>query len=442
MKKTLNRIIKDNIAKNTKVVVAFSGGPDSVYLLYKLNELNHCKIILAHLNHKLRGKDSDKDEEFSVKAAERFNLQIETDSFDIKNYAKKNSLNLEEACRIKRYEFLRKVKNKYNAEFIITAHHANDNLETFLLNFLRGTGFEGLKSIKLLNNDILRPLLYTSKKEILEFLDNNKIKYRTDKSNYDITIKRNKLRNDIIPELEKIQPELIKIFNRNITNINEIHKIIDSQAKEFIKNKIKYSELNNLNDAFIKQIIIKIYESLYGSTLNLNSNLINRSLKLIKNQKTGKKTEFGKSYYLITTSDSIQIKSKNQNNKIAKKKLKIPGKTKFEFGEIICEIKKNPPENGIYFDYSKLYFPLYLREKLNGDRFKPLGLKGTKKLQDYFVDRKIPKDERTQIPIIIDKNDKIIAVGDIIIDDNYKISESNKKKDNQYLEIHLKKDKL
>jgi len=442
MKKELSEIVKDNVAKNTKVVLAFSGGPDSVYLLYKLVELNHCKIILAHFNHKLRGKHSDSDKEFSVKTAKIFNLHIETDSSDITNYAKKHSLNLEEACRIKRYEFLRKVKSEYNAEFIITAHHANDNLETFLLNFLRGAGFEGLKSIKLFNNDLFRPLLYTPKKEILEFLNKNKIKYRIDKSNYDTTLKRNKLRSDVIPEFEKIQPELIKIFNRNIQNINDIHEIIDLQAKKYAQTEIKFSELNNLNDAFIKQIIIKLYENLYDSTLNLNSNLINRSLKLINNKKTGKKTEFGKDYFLITNSDSIQIKSKNQKNKISGKKLNIPGKTKYEFGEIICKINKNPPQKGIYFDYSKLDFPLYIREKLNGDRFKPFGLKGTKKLQDYFVDRKIPGHERSQIPIITDKNNKIIAVSDITIDDNYKISESNKKKDNQYLEIHLKKDKL
>ena len=237
MKNDLNQIIKDNIAKNTKVVLAFSSGPDSVYLLHKLLKIKGIKIILAHFNHQLRGKDSDLDEKFAEKTAKKHDLKFENTSFDIKRYAKKNSLNLEEAAREKRYEFLRKIKHKHGASLILTAHHANDNLETFLLNFLRGSGLSGLKSMQLINNDIFRPLLYTSKKEILDFLKKNKIKFRIDKSNNDTKLTRNKLRHEVIPKLEEIQPDLINVFNRNIQNINEIHTLIKKRAQNDFKDQ-------------------------------------------------------------------------------------------------------------------------------------------------------------------------------------------------------------
>ncbi|MFC1810208.1 tRNA lysidine(34) synthetase TilS [Patescibacteria group bacterium] len=427
MKNNLNQIIKDNIAKNTKVVLAFSSGPDSVYLLHKLLEIKGIEIILAHFNHQLRGKDSDLDEKFAQKTAKNHNLKLENASFDIKNYAKKNSLNLEEAARKKRYEFLRRIKQKHGASLILTAHHANDNLETFLLNFLRGSGLSGLKSMQLINKDIFRPLLYTSKKEILEFLKKNKINFRVDKSNNDTRLNRNKLRHEVIPKLEEIQPDLINVFNRNIQNINEINGLIKNRAQ---------------NDAFTKEILVNLYENLYGSTKNLTSKQIEKALKLIKNKKTGKKAEFGKDLYLTTTSKSVQIIPKTKAKTIKKQKLPTPGTINFEYGQISSKLKKTPPKKGIYFDYSKLKLPLYVRGKLDGDRFRPFGLKGTKKLQDFFTDKKIPKHERSKIPIITDKNDEIIAVGNYTINDNYKISKSNKESSDHCLEILLKIDKL
>ncbi len=427
MKNDLNNIIKDHIAKNSKIIVAFSGGPDSVYLLYKLIGLNHCKIILAHFNHKLRGKDSNLDEKFAVNTANKFKLEFESDSFDIKKYAKENSLNLEEAARIKRYEFLNKIKKKHNANFIITAHHADDNLETFILNFIRGAGLKGLKSMQLINKDIFRPLLYTSKEEIIDYLKKNKIKFRVDKSNSDNSFTRNKLRNEIIPKLKEIQPDLIKISNRNLQNFNEVHTLINNRANK---------------DTLTKQILLSVYENIYGSTQNFSTSQLEKLLKISKNKKTGKKAEFGKDFYLTSTSKSIELMPKSKSTLIKKNKIKTPGITKYEFGEIKCRLTNKIPKSGIYVDYSKLKLPLYIRSKIDGDRFSPFGLKGTKKLQDFFTDKKIPKHKRSQIPIITDKNDKIIAIGNYSIDDNYKISESNKEKANQYLEIVLKKDKL
>jgi tRNA(Ile)-lysidine synthase len=427
MKNDLDKIIKDHIAKNSKIVVAFSGGPDSVYLLYKLIELNHCKIVLAHFNHKLRGKDSDLDEEFAKETAKKLKLEFESDYLDIKKYAKENSLNLEEAARIKRYEFLNKIKQKHKAKYIVTAHHADDNLETFLLNFIRGAGLNGLKSMQIINNNIFRPLLYTSKEEINDYLRKNKIKFRVDKSNNDNSFTRNKLRNEIIPKLREIQPDLINISIRNLKNFNEIHELIKNRANK---------------DVLTKQILLSIYKNVYGSTKNLSTSQLEKLLKLSKNKKTGKKAEFGKNFFLTSTTKSLELIPKNNPISIKKKKIKIPGKTSYEFGEIECILTNQVPKRGLFLEYSKLKLPLYIRSKVDGDRFRPFGLKGTKKLQDFFTDNKIPKHKRSQIPVITDKKGKIVAIGNFTIDDNYKILKSNKEKANQYLEILLKKDKL
>jgi len=404
------------ITKKTKLVIALSGGPDSVYLLHKFKKFN---IIAAHFNHQLRGKDSDLDQKFCKNLCKKLKIEFETEDFDIKSYSKSKKINLEEAARIKRYEFLRRIKEKHKAKYIVTAHHADDNLETFLLNFLRGAGLNGLKSMQTLNGDIYRPLLNVSKEEILKYLKRYNYKYRIDKTNNDTKLTRNKLRLEVLPKLKKIQPNLLEVFNRNLNNINEINEFIEQKANQ-----------NSKDPILKKAYIVKLYKGTYNSTKGLTQAAIERCLDL----KRGKKVPFGPKYYIIK---GFELISKQKSKPIQKKKLKIPGKT----NNLKVEHKKTPPKNlkkGIFLDYSKLEFPLYVRGKKNGDRFNPFGLKGTKKLQDYFTDKKIPNHQKQQIPIIVDKNDKIVAIPDFTIDNKYKINS----KTSNYLEISTKKSKL
>lgn len=407
--------------KNTKIILALSGGPDSVYLLHKLRK-EGCKIIAAHFNHKLRKRDSELDQEFCKKLCKKLNIEFETENFDVKNYAKSKNMNLEEAAREKRYEFLHKIKQKYNAKFIMTAHHADDNLETFLMNFLRGAGLNGLTAMQTLNNDLYRPLLKISKLEILKYLKRYKFKYRLDKTNKNTKLTRNKLRIEVIPKLKEIQPNLIEVFNRNILSINEINEFITNKATK-----------NTNNPILKKAYILELYKTTHNSTKGLTQATIQRCLNL----KTGKKVPFGPKLFLTLTKGEFKIIPKNKPKPLKKTRIKIPGQT----GPLKITLKNNPPKNlkkGIYLDYSKLELPLYVRGKKDGDKFSPFGLKGTKKLQDFFIDKKVPIYRREQVPVIVDKNDKIVAILKFTIDNLVKIQPKTSK----YLEISLKKSKL
>lgn len=457
--------LKKEIPKNETVILAFSGGPDSVYLLQKLLETSkshNFKIIVAHFNHKLRGKESDADELFSKKTAEKYNLYFETDSCDIKKYAKKNNLCIEEAARKKRYDFLNKTRAKHRARHIITAHHLDDNLETFFLNFARGSGLKGLKCMNFRSGFLLRPLLETTKEEILSFLKEKKLKYRVDASNEDPAFTRNKIRLKIIPELKKIQPNIKTVFKRTWYQIKETDDFMDELASKWIiennaeKTK-EYFELPNdkfahLHTALKGRIIHKLYEYFHGEIQGISSVLIKRSLLAIEKSKTGKEIPFGKNTVLATTSKTFFCKCKKKLQPIKLKKIKIPGTTHFEYGKIEsfitdpkdsnCGIDKNRIIN---LDYTTLDLPLYIRSKKSGDKIHPLGMKGTKKIKNIFIDKKIPLFNRVKIPVFVDKKDNPVAVGTNLISDKNKIT---KKTDEilcvkvNYLEKHKKKGTL
>jgi tRNA(Ile)-lysidine synthase len=316
MKKTINDILKDNIPANSAVVIAFSGGPDSVFLLTKLTELSKThplKVIVAHFNHKLRGAESNKDEEFSKNLAKKYKLTFEKGSYDIKKYAKSKKLNLEEAARIKRYEFLEKVRAKHNAKAILTAHHLDDNIETFLINFLRGSGIQGLKSMQIMNGFILRPLLFTPKSEILTFLKRKKIRFRIDKSNFDKSLIRNKIRHDLIPILKKFQPKLNETFLKIWENLTEINDFLDSQADLWLKknsitkNEIKKTEFNQLHPSIKKRIFQKLYEQTNNTTSGLSKDLLERLTSDVANLTTGKKAPFGKKNFIVLSRNTLKI---------------------------------------------------------------------------------------------------------------------------------------
>jgi tRNA(Ile)-lysidine synthase len=316
MTNELLSIIKENLPKKSAVVLAFSGGPDSVYLLNKLLEIqkNHpLKIIIAHFNHKLRGKDSTKDELFSRNTAENHKLIYETDSLDIKKYAKANLLNLEEAARIKRYEFLEKTRKKYKAEAVLTAHHLDDNLETFIINLLRGSGIQGLKSMQTRNQNILRPLLYIQKTDILKYLKLKKLKFQTDITNNDKSIIRNKIRLDVVPVLKQIQPKLQNTFIYTWENLNELYDFTDNEAKKWItENTLNSDEYNRilfkkLHIFMQKKVLQTIYEKLYGSIAGLTRENLIRLVGHVLNLNSGKKAPFGKKHMLILTRNTFKI---------------------------------------------------------------------------------------------------------------------------------------
>jgi tRNA(Ile)-lysidine synthase len=439
MKTTISEILSQHIKKNSTLILAFSGGPDSVFLLDKIVKFQKklpFRVILAHFNHKLRSNESDLDEKFSKKTAKKHDLDFEVASCKVDAYAKKHGLSIEEAARKKRYEFLNNIRVKYCADFIVTAHHLDDNLETFLLNFIRGAGVRGLKGMQIKNNNILRPLLYINKKEILEYLKKHKLKYRIDKSNKDTQFTRNDLRINVIPKLEKMQPKLNEVFLRNWEHLSELFDYMDLNGKEWISKhqinefEMPLKEFLKLHPAFQKNILQNIYKRLHGDTQGLSTNMLNRAKKLISGKNTGKKVPFGKNTYLNITSGSFKCIPRKEPKKITKKMIKIPGTTPYYYGKVETSLLTKAPKSlgkAIFLDYSKIKQPLYIRSKKNGDKFQPLGMKGSKKLQDFFVDKKIPAHIRNTIPVITDSNDQIVGIGNDAIANTYRISSKTRK---------------
>ncbi|MBU1151720.1 tRNA lysidine(34) synthetase TilS [Patescibacteria group bacterium] len=286
-KKVLNKL-SSIIAPSHAVVVGISGGSDSVFLLELLNRIP-CKIIVAHINHNLRGADSQKDQDFCEKLAKNYK-----NIFELKS-AKLPSKNLEEAGRKSRYEFFRKLAKKYKAQFILTAHHADDNLETILLNLTRGASLKGLTGMEELSDNLFRPLLNISKKEILDYLKTHHLTHREDKSNKDLKFTRNFLRHQVIPLLQQINPNLATTSAKNSQNLREIQDFLEQEAKKWIGTKKSYNlkEFRTLSPALQNQIIIEIYKKECGNSQNIEQTHIKEVLKMLLGEAGNKEKKLG-----------------------------------------------------------------------------------------------------------------------------------------------------
>ena len=294
LEKKVQKNLKEIIGKNT-LILGVSGGPDSVFLLKMLQAID-AKIHVAHINHKLRSKDSDLDEEFVKNLDPNFSIK----KLDIKKLSKERKTGIEETGRKVRYDFFKELAKKKKAKFIITAHHADDNLETILLNLSRGAtlkGLSGMQEIEKISNNLFlfRPLLFISKNEIIDYLKFKKIKYRTDKSNKNPIYKRNHIRLKIIPELKKINPNIIKTVAKNAKNIKTLDEELENKAVNWLKKNCKSNKLNakkfrEENTSIQKYILMQCHQNIIGNTQNIESIHLEECLNLI-NKNIGNKTK-------------------------------------------------------------------------------------------------------------------------------------------------------
>ncbi|OGJ52284.1 tRNA lysidine(34) synthetase TilS [Candidatus Peregrinibacteria bacterium RIFOXYB2_FULL_32_7] len=301
MEEKVFQILDKFVKKDDVLIVGVSGGVDSVVLLdilVKFVKKTPLKLVIAHVNHGLRGKESDADEELVKWYAKKFGLQFEFKKLDLDSLQKKNCVpNLEAKCREKRYEFFGKLLRKYKAKYVVTAHHLNDNLETVLLNFVRGAGLNGLTGMNICGNDIFRPFLHINKKEILKYATENDLKFYNDYTNFDEKYARNRLRLKVIPELKKINPNLEKSFWENLENLREIKDLIERQIPlaVFVKGEIKFNivEFRALHLALQKAFLIDLYKKAHGSTYYFTSKHMEQILKVLNSGKGNVKKEFG-----------------------------------------------------------------------------------------------------------------------------------------------------
>lgn len=436
------KTIKDYrlIENGDTIIVGASGGPDSQFMIYILNNLKSqidFEIILAHLNH-LHRKEAKNDEDLVRKTAEKLNLKFFSRARSMDDYAKKHGLSSEDAGRRLRYEFFNDLAGEYKNSKIAVAHNKDDQAETVLMRIIRGTGLDGLRAMDYKTANIIRPILDIKKLEIMAFLDSKKIPYAIDATNFENDYTRNKIRLDIIPKLEEINPKVVdQIYNLSRL-ANDDLKILDSLIDEKFKKLAKLerdqiifdkAKFDATDQASLRRIIRKAIEILNGEIKDISKENIDEFLT-IKDLDNGKKIIKDK-LVLRKTYDSYILENKNNREKFVEV-ISLPENGQINFDglniktSIINTNKYEKSKNIGYFDYDKLAFPLKVRTRRNGDRFVPLGHKSEKKLKDFFIDQKIDREKRDQIPLIL-SNDKIVWITSFRISDEFKVTESTKK---------------
>lgn len=424
-----------------KLLIALSGGPDSIFALNffaKYKALFKIEIAAAHVNHNLRGRESDEDENFCKEICTKMNIPFHSISFNVAKIAEKNKRSIEEEARILRYNFLEDLLEKNGYTKIITAHNKNDNSETVLLNLFKGTGISGISGIPLTRGNIIRPLLNTSKEEIIAYLNSNKIEFRIDSSNSDSKYHRNFFRNEIIPRIKtEINPLLDDAIFRTSQNIrksgNLLQRLILEKADQLSKyeNEILTIQLpneENLDKLVLDEIFRLKLQQIYGIVPNFDDSV--KLLELVRNQ-TGTKIQISENLYIFKERNSIVIKEQKQIESIhillKPNEQKIIGDIKISITEFNSVNGVPKYENGVEIisgDKSEDIF--ILRSWKNGDKFIPLGMTGSKLVSDFLNEQKVPAHLKKNV-LVLTNGGKIVWVVGHRIDNRVKLLPTTKK---------------
>lgn len=447
---TLKTIKENNMfEKGDKVIVAVSGGPDSICLLHILNALKEqlqITLYAAHINHCLRGKESDEDEKYVEKFCENLNIEFRSKRVNINDLVRKKNISSETAGREARYKFFYELKSKFGAQKIAIAHNANDQAETVLMRIMRGTGMEGLIGIRSVRDNIfVRPLINCSRESIEKYCEDNNINPRIDKTNLEPIYARNKVRLQLIPYIkENFNEDIVTTLNRLASTIRVDNDYLEMIAKEKYK---KYCDDNKekviiSKEAFLEHesIITRIIRlALYnvsGNLYNFEKIHIYDVIDIQKNA-TGKMLTLPNKIHIQNNYGDISVYKKKEqnikNNNIEYTLHSGLNKIKdFNLGITLELIDKTDnlvvkQENFVkYFDYNKIKGDTIIRWRKDGDRFTPLGMKGSKKLKDLFIDLKVPKDERDRIPLICFGGEIAWVVG-YRVSELFKVDKNTKK---------------
>ena len=452
MYKKVMSYIKDNnlIKSGDKVLVALSGGPDSVCLLnilYNLKAELNIEIGAAHLNHLLRDKDAFEDEEYVKTLCKSLDIPCFVKRVDINKYSKDKKMSSEMAGREARYNFFDDIVKDEGYTKIATAHNANDQAETILFRLMRGSGIEGLCGIKVRRDKIIRPILCLSRKEVEEYIEINNLKPRIDKTNFEKIYNRNKIRLDMIPYIkEKFNEDIIQTLNRMSVLLQKDNEFIENSARSFYeKHCIEQSdyfiikkEMFDNKEAVVTRVIRYALTNFSKTHYDFEMKHIYEICNLAKNN-SGKAIDLPNKIYAENIYGDIYIKERiNINNidvkqEIVVNKNEINGKKIFfdneniEFSLLKNDSNLDLNQNNLikYFDFDKINDSISLRKRKNGDKIIPLGMKGSKKIKDLFIDMKVPKEERDCIPLLcFDEN--ISWIVGIRVSEEYKITNKTK----------------
>jgi tRNA(Ile)-lysidine synthase len=428
------------------IVVGISGGPDSVCLLHVLNNLRQrfsIKLYAVHINHMLRGYEAEGDAAYVKQLCDGLGVKLFAKSIDIKAVSKQNGISLESAGREERYKFFFEVLNNTGSSKIAVAHNMNDQAETVLMHFIRGSGLEGLSGMKPMREDgVIRPLIEIERADIEKYCMENDLKPRLDKSNLETTFTRNRIRLELIPcILKEHNPNLIKTLAVMADNNRSDNDYIDSMVNEALDKMINV-EIDSISlpiDWLLSQhlskqnrIIRRAIERLLGSIVDIENKHIAEIKKIIVKGNTGLKIDLPRGIVAEIVYKTLYIKKKQGssityeyplvlNQKIYINELNICIYAyKIHANELqSIEIKRNTA----VFDSDKLKKSICVRSRIPGDIITPLGMTGTKKVKDFFIDLKIPRREREKVPLLAMK-DEIIWILGHRINNKYKCTPS------------------
>lgn len=412
---------------NKKICVCLSGGADSVSLLLGLNAISvdyNISLIACHFNHMLRGAESDRDEVFCKRLCQNIGIELYCGRDDVSAYCKANGKSLEEGARECRYAFFDRVIKKRSVDFCATAHNMNDDAETLILNLIRGSGSNGASAIAPYDMNILRPLLNVKREEIEAYLNENNQDYVTDSTNVSVQYTRNFIRHELLPKMEQINPSVVEALSRYINSSREDRLYFDSVVRDNI-----HSDLRILYAAVRKRIII--YKCLKMIGVQLNSDLIKQIDEAL----------FSESRRLISINDKFEAIIENGNVMFAEAAKTAKDEfepIKLELGEniifnndVLLDICENIDKNKIFNKLStteKLSFDnivgsLSVRNRRTGDKIKVNNI--NKSVKKLFIDKRIPKEYRNIIPIIID-DEGIIYIPFVAVADRVKVNKDSK----------------
>ena len=416
------------LKKHSKILIAVSGGLDSMALLQLFHGTGYF-IEVVHCNFNLRGDESVKDAMMVRILCQDLGIVCHVKEFDTKKYSEDKKISIQMAARDLRYQWFEALRLERKFDYIATAHHQDDQVETLLINLIRGTGIDGLKGIQAIRNVLIRPLLFCNRSELQDWMQLHEYPFREDQTNYSLLYLRNKIRYQVIPLLHEVNPSISKTFQQNAERISCSVENLSFFYEQYRKKVIQINgdqthlilhELNKFPSP-ISAIFYFISEFGFSDWDAISKLIIGQSGKII----------FSSSHQLLKNRDSIVLREIKKNHKknyfIDQSSTSISNPRKIHFQIIyIDQFEMTTSLNQAALDFHKLTFPLILRKWKKGDSFRPLGMKGDKKLSDFFIDLKLSVFEKENV-LLLCSQDQIVWVLGHRIDDRFKLVKNTQK---------------
>jgi tRNA(Ile)-lysidine synthase len=419
------------LGQSDKVLLAVSGGPDSMALLHLFARLK-LPIGVAHCNFSLRGNESDADELLVRNVCQQLKITYHTQTFDTTSYANKHSLSIQMAARDLRYAWFHELLAQYNYRYIATAHHEDDQTETVLMNIIRGTGIKGLKGIPLQNGSIIRPLLFAAKTDLIKYLSTHDFAYREDASNSENKYTRNNLRNSIIPQLNSLNNQAAKHINELSGYAKFADKIIqekmDALRTALISHlsssiHLEYEKLSLSNDApfYLFELIC---------TFGFNTAQCYQIQEAYRMQHTGSRF-LSNSHELIIDRKKLVLSERVLSDdepvrfeiRLLPKQTISTHQSVYHFDLVESDTVTEYLPGHLYLNADLLQWPLMMRQWKQGDSFHPLGSSGSKKISDFLIDAKVNLQNKRSI-FILEKDNSILCILDYRIAEAYRVTNS------------------